>query len=135
MAIGEDDGRVIHRITPVPIHLDRDRLLICDFAALLILEERLGIEALDADAINKCYESKSARTHVTMLWALLLRDDPSLTIEDAARLIGYPGYGEVRTAILRAFVAGLPELPGEAEETEAGADAPGELVPVGATGE
>lgn len=133
MAVGEEEARVIHKITPVPVRLDRDRLLICDFAALLILEDKLGIEGLDADAINRCYQSNSARTHVTMLWALLLADDPTLTFEDTAKLIGYPSYGDVRSAILKAFVAGLPEAP--PEEAEVSEDEPGEPLPVNETGE
>lgn len=93
----------------VPIELDRPRTLKADLNALVMIEERTGLNMF-TDAL----EIKSARHVRAFLWALLRHEDPDLTEEQVGSFITAENLNEISGAITRAFGAGMPE-PSEAE--------------------
>ena len=95
---------------PVPIKLDRDRSLLFDFNALVSLEDALGEGVLAAD-FWKRLEAKDIRAKDVraLLWASLLHEDPSLTLEAAGRLINNKTIGVITEALGRAASESMPD--------------------------
>jgi hypothetical protein len=94
----------------VKITLDRERTLRYDFNAMCLIEERTGINLLNED-LGRHLSAKVLRI---ALWAMLLHEDPSLTLEQVGTMLHPGSMDAVNAAIPQAVLFALPE--GEAPE-------------------
>lgn len=106
--------------TKVSLRLDRERTLLLNLNALCKAEEVTGMNLIVGEVIFT-----SLRVMRALLWAGLLHEDPTLTIEEAGDLIedaegedGVHGVEYVLLKVVEAFGAGQPdpEPPADGEE-------------------
>lgn len=71
-------------IEPVPILLDRERSLRLDFKGMKAFQQWTGLSPWG----NEAWRGDDADTMLALIWASLLHEDPSLTLED---VIAMPG--------------------------------------------
>lgn len=107
----------------VTINLDRPRTLVMSFNALCRAEEATGINLLVTDIAFS-----SVRVLRALVWAGLLHEDPTISIERVGDLIEEAGADNVLMAVLDAYTAAMPERDGG---EESGGDAEGEDPPNG----
>lgn len=87
---------------PVSIELDRERKLSYSLNAMCALDE-LGIQVATTKDLAR---PKVLRA---VLWAGLLDDDPSLTLEQAGKLISVGDLPRLARAIEQAFAGAQPD--------------------------
>lgn len=102
----------------------RTRRLVYDWNAIAALEEA-GRPMLDGTG----WRISDARSLRLLLWAGLLRDDPSLTVEDVGRMI--PMRGAQRAAIVAAYEEALRRSIAADDDGEEVADDSDEDPPTG----
>jgi hypothetical protein len=90
----------------------KDRTLTFDFNAICTVEEKTGLNLLQASVST--VEAKNLRA---LLYASLLRDEPALTINEVGSWIDMKNLAAVRAAILDAWFASV-------DDGEEKADAP-----------
>jgi len=97
------------RLTPkVTIELDRPRTLSLTLNALIAYEEKTG-----ANLFAALQESNTQMVAMReMLWAALLGDDPSLTLEDVGDMIHPGNISEVTEALNHIIDSSMPENQG-----------------------
>ena len=98
----------------VPIQLDRPRVLCMSFNALCKAEEVTGMSFLVGEPAFS-----SMRVMRALVWAGLLHEDPSLTIEKAGDLIEGVGADKVLGAIMDAYTRAMPDFKPEEDDAEA----------------
>ena len=95
-------------IRPIPIALDKPRLLILDFNAVVAIEEKTGDNALSA----AFWKNASPKRIRGALWGCLLHDkkDP-ITIEKVGDIIdsNLDRWEEITTALIEAWSEALPK--------------------------
>lgn len=94
----------------VPIMLDKPRQLRADFNALANIEEKTGKNTLN----NEIWEDISAAHLRVLLWALLLHEDPTLTLEQVGAMMHPGNVMEIGKAVIQALRGAFPE----ADETD-----------------
>ena len=101
----------------VPLQLDRPRILILDFNALCRVEEVTGVSLLVGQPAFS-----SMRMMRALVWAGLLHQDPTLTLEFVGNLIQEADAEEVLGAIMNAYDVAMPEPDTSEEGAPEGAD-------------
>lgn len=94
---------------PIPIELDRPRHLLLDFNALALIEEKTGKNTLD----GATWSNMTASTMRVFLWACLLHEDPSLTLEQVGKMLTPASIPAVTEAIQKVMAVSMPEGGGE----------------------
>jgi hypothetical protein len=89
----------------VPIELDKPRNLVYDNEAQIAIEDELGESTFD----QKLWQSISAKKARVILWAGLLHDDPSLTLDDVKKLLRGRNMAPIMKKILVAWGWSQPE--------------------------
>ena len=89
----------------VPLRLDRERTLILSFNALCRAEEVTGIAFLMGE-----FTFSSVRVMRALVWAGLLHDDPTLTLEAVGDMIEEAGADNVARTIIKAFAKAMPTV-------------------------
>jgi hypothetical protein len=97
----------------VHLRLDRERTLIISFNALCLAEEITGINFLMGE-----FTFSSVRVMRALVWAGLIHEDPSLTLEQVGDLIEQRGASEVARVIIDAFAAAMPKSKVEDDDDE-----------------
>ena len=98
----------------VPLRLDRERVLILSFNALCRAEEVTGINFLMGE-----FTFSSVRVMRALVWAGLLHDDPTLTLEAVGDMIEEAGADNVAKKIIEAFAAAMPKTtPGDEDDED-----------------
>lgn len=106
----------------VPLRLDRDRTLVLSFNALCRAEEVTGINFLMGEITFS-----SLRVMRALVWAGLIEEDPTLTLEQVGNMIEDVGADQVATAIINAYAKAMPVVePGDQEGDEPVDPPPGE---------
>ncbi len=95
----------------VPLRLDRERTLILSFNALCRAEEVTGINFLMGE-----FTFSSVRVMRALVWAGLLHEDPTLTLEACGDMIEEAGADNVAKTIIEAFAAAMPTTKPEDED-------------------
>lgn len=106
----------------VKIDLDKTRTLKMDFAAIAYAEAETGKNFL----VSMTWMTLNARDKTTLLWACLLHEDPSLTLEQVRGMVNFTNHAYVTEKIIEARDGALPE-PEDTPEASAAAgegDAP-----------
>jgi len=88
----------------VKIQLDKERTIRFDLNAMCNYEDVTG-ENIFANALEKL----SAKEVRAMLWACLLSEDPSLTLEYVGSLITLDNMAEVAEKLNEAFTIAMPD--------------------------
>lgn len=101
----------------VPLRLDRERTLILSFNAMCKAEEVTGVNFLMGDVVFS-----SVRVLRALVWAGLLHEDPTLTLEQVGELIQDVGADEIVDTVMKAYAAAMPDAQPEAEEDDADED-------------
>lgn len=85
-----------------PIQLDKARNLRYNMVAISLIEETLGVESVfDLD-----FEKLSMKKSATIVWAGLVHEDKSLTVEETMNLIDeHSSFVEVMQLVIPAFMA------------------------------
>jgi hypothetical protein len=104
----------------VQITLDKPRTVRFDFNSNVKLEKETGVNTLMENPIDK--EHMNGTMLRAMLWAGLLHEDKTLTIEQAGAMITSRNSNAVLVAVIDAWTETLPEAKeskqgGQAEET------------------
>lgn len=97
----------------VPLRLDRDRIIVLSFNALCRAEEVTGCNFLMGEVTFS-----SIRVMRALVWAGLLYEDPTLTLEAVGDMIEEAGADKVSLAIIAAYAKAMPD----AVATEEGED-------------
>lgn len=90
----------------ITITLDRPRVLRFDLNAMVSFEEASGKSLFDP---SFQLHSMSAKDLRAMLWACLLHDDSSLTLEDVGTMISTDNMADVSAKLNEAFEVAMPE--------------------------
>jgi len=106
---------------PVPITLDKERVIDFNLDACRRLGEILGINTLDGSLYAKQWD---ATTFQTVLWAGLVTDDPTLTLVDVGRIVPRHRMNDTFEAVLRAWGIDPAAVLKAAEEIEKDAGMP-----------
>lgn len=72
------------------IILDRPRRWVMDLNAQIALGEALGMNVFDGPAMTKLVNAPHPRHVRAMVWAGLIREDPSLTLEQVGAMLRTP---------------------------------------------
>lgn len=88
----------------VQLRLDRVRTLVLSFNALCRAEEVTGINFLMGD-----FTFSSVRVLRALVWAGLIHEDPSLTLEGVGDMIEEAGTDNVGNAIIEAYAKAMPD--------------------------
>lgn len=96
---------VLDRIAPSlsdtrTVMLDKERTLRMDFNALAKAEEITGKNWMTAES----WKTLSAKDYRALTWACLLDEDPSLTLEQAGKLLTPRNEKEVSDALLGMYI-------------------------------
>lgn len=83
------------------VHLDIDRKFRMDFNALAKAEEATGKNFLSTEL----WRDLSARDYRALAWACMLDEDPSLTLEQAGKLITMRNEAVVTKALTELYVS------------------------------
>ena len=94
----------------IPIQLDKERHLKFDLNAFAELEDIYG----DINTAFEAMQKGSIKAIRAMLWAGLVHEDKSLTIEQVGEMVHLGNMNEVMGAITKAISEAMPE----ASETE-----------------
>lgn len=97
----------MNKVKPeVKIMLDRERTLVLDLNSMVSYEEVTG-----KNLFNEGFESvnASAKDMRVMLWACLLHDDPSLTLEQVGSIISIDNMSKVASRLNEAFEVAVPK--------------------------
>jgi hypothetical protein len=101
----------------VLIQLDKPRTLILDFNALCRVEEVTGVSMLIGEPAFS-----SMRMMRALVWAGLLHEDPSLTVEHVGKLLGEADASDVLEKIVTAYAVSMPDAEvneeGESEDSD-----------------
>lgn len=98
----------------VEIDLDRKRTIVLDINAFAAIEEALPeVNTLKVEF----WGAMSAKRAIVVLWASLLREDPSIKLEDVKKIMGGRNLAPVIEKLLEAYGLSTPE-PKEAEEED-----------------
>jgi hypothetical protein len=101
----------------VLIQLDKPRTLILDFNALCRVEEVTGVSMLIGEPAFS-----SMRMMRALVWAGLLHEDPSLTVEHVGKLLGEADASDVLEKIVTAYAVSMPDAEvneeGESEDLD-----------------
>lgn len=89
----------------IKITLDKERTIQFDYNALIAVEKETGINVLQGEMLKRM----RATDLRALLWAGLLMEDPSLSIEEVGRMITR----KKTPVILDAIVKGLKDFFGE----------------------
>lgn len=92
----------------VTMNLDKERHLKFDLNAFAMLEEKYG--SID-EALRKI-ENGSITALRFILWAGLVHEDPTLTVEDVGRMFDIRNLSEVSKQIFEAVGAAMPSREG-----------------------
>ena len=98
----------------VEIELDKTRHLKLDFAALLALEEKTGVNIFDADSFTVNSPTKLR----AMVWCMLIHEDPDLTLVEVGRLIDLKHFAQLAEKVAQAQELAMPEIESKGDETE-----------------
>ena len=109
----------------VKVKLDRERTLRFDMNAQVRFEEITGENTLDASFWKKKITAKNTRA---LIWACLVHEDPSLTVEQVGSYLTPGNSPRVTNALNKAMEASMPESDSEAEEDDGGKNV---LLPTG----
>ena len=90
-------------VKPIPIELDKPRTLFFDLNAMCSFEEASGKGVFDLG------DKLTAKDTRALLWAMLLREDKALTLEQVGAMITPSAMPEIARAIVEAMKAALPE--------------------------
>lgn len=105
----------------VTITLDRERVMILDFNAMVLIEEQTGKSTMDP-AFWASFPA-TAKDLVVFLWAALKQDDPDLTLEQAGALINSANVGDLTAALNATKAESLVSAgDGEVADPPAGGD-------------
>lgn len=92
----------------VDIELDKPRRLLIDFNAMCSFEEAAGKAFLEfADSMTA--GTASMKDVRALLWACLIHEDESLTVNRVGELFNYSSVQEVIIKLLDAFKANMPD--------------------------
>mgnify|MGYP000010430645 FL=1 len=94
------------RVKEVELNLDKPRKLVYDMNAFISLEDIYGTieEAL------KALDGKSIKAFRNFLWAGLVHEDDSLTVQKVGKLLSLDNLEEVSTKLAQAIQTSLPEV-------------------------
>lgn len=107
-------------ITPTPIKLDRERNLIFDFASFRAIQKATGHNVLaDGFPVSRLDDSD---VFVACLHAGLLRDDPSLSVEDVLSLLDTMSMVELKKASDTIVMAAIASFSPPTTEDEGSPD-------------
>lgn len=84
----------------------RDWRLVVTYGVLQDCEEATGIDMLNTVEV---FVSPSTKTLRALVWAVLRREEPGLTLEQAGGFLTSRNLPQVRASIAKAFLASLPE--------------------------
>jgi len=96
----------------IPIQLDKERHLKFDLNAFAELEDIYG----DINTAFEAMQRGSIKAIRAMLWAGLVHEDKSLTIEQVGEMVHLGNMNEVMSAITKAINEAMPEAGDEAEK-------------------
>lgn len=100
----------------VPIELDKTRNLVFDNEAMIQIEEKLpGESTFDV----KFWQNISAKKARIILWAGLLYDDPSLTLDQVKILLRGKNFAPIIKKILEAWGWSQPDGNADPQSPEA----------------
>lgn len=98
----------------VPIELDRPRTLRLDLNAMVRFEEQTGRDLLNDGGINL---RRMRELHV-LLWACLLHEDPSLTLDQVGAMIHLGNMQYVAEQVAKVWAASMPEAQREPKKAQ-----------------
>lgn len=96
----------------IPIQIDKKRHLKFDLNAFAELEELYG----DINTAFEAIQKGSIKAIRAMLWAGLVHEDRSLTLEQVGSMIDMSNINEVVSAISKAISEALPQAGDETEK-------------------
>ena len=96
----------------IPIQLDKERHLKFDLNAFAELEDIYG----DINNAFEAMQKGSIKAIRAMLWAGLVHEDKTLTIEQVGSMIDMSNINDVISAISKAISEALPQTEGETEK-------------------
>lgn len=97
----------------VPVLLDKPRTIVLDINALCRVEEVTGISMLVGQPAFS-----SLRIMRALIWAGLLHEDQTLTLERVGELIGEADTSDLLTSIMKAYDVAMPDPDNEASESD-----------------
>ena len=100
----------------VIVNLDRPRALLLDLNAMCKFEKVAGRSLFDGSALGSNMSASDIRV---LLWACLLRDDPTLTLEQVGSLISVNNMAEVASKLNESFEAAIPDKTSKAVASKA----------------
>jgi hypothetical protein len=89
----------------VEIQLDKKRHLLVDLNAMVAFEETTGKSLMQGMDL----ESMTAKDFRVLLWACLLHEDDSLTLEEVGRMIHAGNMGKLAGKMIQAWDVAIPE--------------------------
>lgn len=95
----------VPEIETITINLDKERHLRFDLNAFALLEEKYG----SVDEALKKVEQGSIIALRYMLWAGLVHEDPSLTVEEVGSMFDVKNLNEVSKQLFEAVGAAMPQ--------------------------
>lgn len=90
----------------IPIQLDKERHLKFDLNAFAELEELYG----DINTAFEAMQKGSIKAIRAMLWAGLIHEDKTLTVEQVGSMIDMSNINEVMSAIAQAISEAMPKV-------------------------
>ena len=98
-------------VNSVKIDLDKERTLRFDFNAMANYEEATG-----ANAILMDWAKATAKQIRALMWACLLHEDPSLTIEQVGGMLHGGNAKMIGKKIMEAIIAASPKRKNEEDD-------------------
>jgi hypothetical protein len=99
----------------IKVKLDKERVLRFDMNAQVVFEDATGENTLDGEFWKKKMTAKTTRA---LIWACLVHEDRSLTLEQVGAFLTPQNSAKVSVALNRAMVMSAPELEEDAEEDD-----------------
>ncbi len=103
---------------------DRDHRLVCDYAALERIEERLGVGIFAEGVITRLLDAPKASDLRLMVWAFQAEDDNPLTFDEIGQVLTLRNTATALAAVRTAWNVAFTDPNASAEEatTDAGED-------------
>ena len=93
----------------VTITLDKERRLKMDLNAMYAFEEATGKSLFNGKTLESFQKEFTARDLRALLWACLLHEEKTLTIEQVGTWVNMGNIKEITKQVMLAFTASMPE--------------------------
>jgi len=90
----------------VPLTLDKERTLLLNLNAMVAYQKTTGKNLLKPDG----FDMENPEDLRAFLWACLIHDDKTLTLETAGALVNPANIGAINLALVKTFTAAMPEV-------------------------